>query len=51
MSIGFFIVARLFRNIYGLTIWNIIYSTRKQKERTILIGVQRNKTDFLPILA
>tara|TARA_B110000495_G_scaffold197816_1_gene208679 strand:- start:410 stop:541 length:132 start_codon:yes stop_codon:yes gene_type:complete len=33
MSIGFFIVgAVIFATYMGLTIWNIIYSTRKQKE-------------------
>tara|TARA_B100000795_G_scaffold265368_1_gene247106 strand:+ start:696 stop:818 length:123 start_codon:yes stop_codon:yes gene_type:complete len=33
MNIGFFIVGGLIFSIYmGLTIWNIIYSNRKQKE-------------------
>ena len=33
MNIGFFIVgAVIFGTYMGLTIWNIIYSTRKQKE-------------------
>ena len=33
MNIGFFIVgAIIFATYMGLTIWNIIYSTRKQKE-------------------
>lgn len=33
MSIGFFIVgAIIFATYMGLTIWNIIYSSRKQKE-------------------
>jgi hypothetical protein len=33
MSIGFFIVGGvIFATYMGLTIWNIIYSNRKQKE-------------------
>lgn len=33
MSIGFFIVgAIIFATYIGLTIWNIIYSSRRQKE-------------------
>ncbi len=33
MSIGFFIVgAIIFATYIGLTIWNITYSSRKQKE-------------------
>ncbi len=33
MNIGFFIVGGLIFSVYmGLTIWNIVYSSRKQKE-------------------